>query len=210
MASAPKKIAIIIGSTRVNRVGPAIVDFVHKILKTSPASVEFSILDIATFNLPVFDETAMPAMVPAYAQHTKDHSKAWSAAIAKFDAYVWVVAEYNFGLPGATKNAIDYLYNEWIGKPALVISYGIQGGKTANAHLAGTLTGMKLRVAETKPQLTFKGEGMTEVMISANQGKIGPLTLEDWEKTAPEGLLKGFGELIELLDAPVSEPVKAA
>jgi NAD(P)H-dependent FMN reductase len=54
-----------------------------------------------------------------------------------FDGYVLVSPEYNNGMPGGVKNAIDYLYNEWIGKPALIITYGILGGLKSSEQLAG-------------------------------------------------------------------------
>lgn len=63
-------------------------------------------------NLSVFDEKVIPAMVPAYVQFAHKHSKVWSAEIAGYDEYVLVTTNYNGGLPGAIKNAIDYLYNE--------------------------------------------------------------------------------------------------
>jgi NAD(P)H-dependent FMN reductase len=209
--STPKKVAIIIGSTRVVRVGPAVVDLVKKILGTSKAAPapELSILDVADFKLPVFDERIMPAMVPAYGNFEHEHSKAWSAAIAPFDGYILVSPEYNYGIPSGVKNAIDFLYNEWIGKPVAIITYGIHGGKTSSNALKVTLEGMKLRVVETRPQLTFQGEGMEETMVAAGQGKLGPKTLKHWEETGPESILKAFDELVKLLEAPVSEPVKA-
>jgi hypothetical protein len=36
-------------------------------------------------------------VVPAYAQFEHEHSKAWSAEIAKHDGYVLVIPEYNYG-----------------------------------------------------------------------------------------------------------------
>lgn len=40
--------------------------------------------------------------------------------------------QYNWGYLAALKNAIDFLYHEWKGKPAVIISYGTRGsGKAA-------------------------------------------------------------------------------
>jgi NAD(P)H-dependent FMN reductase len=207
----PKKVALIIGSTRAIRAGPEVVSFVHKMLLTSPATPkpEISILDVASFNLPVFNEKIMPAMVPAHGNFEYEHSKKWSAAIAAFDGYIIVSPEYNFGLPGGVKNAVDYLYNEWIGKPVLIVTYGITGGKTSSESLQKTLAGMKLRVVETRPQLPYAGPGMGEMLAAAGTGKLGQNTLELWGKEGKEPLLKGFGELVELLETPVPEPAKS-
>ena len=207
----PKKVALIIGSTRAIRAGPDVVSFVHKILLTSTAShaPEISILDIASFNLPVFNEKILPAMVPAQGQFEYEHSKKWSAAMAPFDGYIFVSPEYNYGLPGGVKNAIDYLYNEWIVKPVLIVTYGIKGGSNISEQLEKTLTGMKLRVVETRPQLPYAGPGMADMFAATGTGKLGPNTLELWEKEGKEPLLKGFGELVELLETPVPEPAKS-
>jgi hypothetical protein len=91
-----KKIAIITGSTRAVRVGPQVAKFVTEVLEanlseTTNKAVKFSLfqVDIATFKLPVFDEAVIPATVPMFAQFEHEHSKAWSAEIAKYDGYVW-------------------------------------------------------------------------------------------------------------------------
>jgi NAD(P)H-dependent FMN reductase len=203
-STAPKKVAIIIGSTRPVRAGPTVVDFVQRIISTSPSfpKITLSTLDIATFNLPIFNEPLLPAMIPAMGQYTHAHSIAWSQAIAPFDGYIIVSPEYNFGVPASVKNAIDYVYNEWIGKPILIVTYGIQGAKQSSAQLETIFTGMKLRVAETKPQLAFRKE---EQMMPIGKGELGPLTIGDWEKDGSAPLLKGFEELIEKLEKPVEE-----
>ena len=206
----PKKVALIIGSTRAIRAGPEVVSFIHKILLASPITPapEISIIDVATFELPVFNEKVMPAMVPSKGQFEYEHSKKWSAAIAAFDAYIIVSPEYNYGIPSGVKNAIDYLYNEWIGKPMLIVTYGIFGGSVSSEALNKTLNGMKLRVVETRPQLSYAGPGMADMFAATGTGKIGPNTIELWEKESKEPLLKGFAELVELLETPVPEPAK--
>ncbi|MDT8296767.1 MAG: NADPH-dependent FMN reductase, partial [Spirochaetaceae bacterium] len=56
-------------------------------------------------------------------QHTKD----WSKSISEADGFVFITPEYNHGYSPALKNAVDYLYNEWKGKPALMVGYGSDG-----------------------------------------------------------------------------------
>jgi NAD(P)H-dependent FMN reductase len=207
----PKKVALIIASTRAIRAGPEVVSFIHSILlssSTTPAP-SISILDLATFNLPVFNELIAPAQVPAYGQFEHEHSKKWSAAIASFDGYIIVSPEYNFGVPGGVKNAIDYLYNEWIGKPIFIVTYGVKGGSISSESLNKTLSGMKLRVVETRPQLAYASPGKGEMLTASSTGKLGPKTLEIWGKESKDALLKGFGELVELLEVPASEPAKS-
>lgn len=91
-----KKIAVITGSTRAVRIGPQVAKFVTEILEAnlsneiSGKEVKFTLsqVDIAAFKLPVFDEAVVPAMVPMFAQFEQEHSKVWSAEIAKYDGYV--------------------------------------------------------------------------------------------------------------------------
>jgi NAD(P)H-dependent FMN reductase len=113
------KIAIILGSTRPGRNGEAVNQWVYEIaMKRSDA--DFELVDIKDFNLPLLDEPIPPSM----GQYTKEHTKIWSAKIDSFDAYVFVTAEYNHGIPGALKNSIDFLYREWNNKVAGFVSYG--------------------------------------------------------------------------------------
>lgn len=210
-STVPKKVALIIASTRAVRIGPTVVNFVHKVLLTSPSNPrpEISIIDIASFNLPVYNERVVPAMVPKHGQFEYEHSKSWSAAIKSFDGYIFVAPEYNCGVPGGLKNAIDYLFHEWTGKPVFLITYGVHGGNFSSDALKQTLSVvMKLRVVETRPMLKFAGPGREEAMMTA-MGQVGPKTMEEWEEAAKEPLLKGFGELVELLEAPLEPPAAA-
>jgi NAD(P)H-dependent FMN reductase len=210
---APKKIALILSSTRTVRIGPAVVSFLQKLFSTSTASPkpELSIVDVANFDLPVFNEKPLPQMVPAMAQFEHAHSKAWSEAIAPFDGYVFISPEYNFGVPGGVKNAIDYLYNEWIGKPIFIVTYGIQGAKHASESLKTILEGMKLRVVPTRPNLKFAGLPAMDEVYAAAAGSLGEKTLKEWEESeeVKKELLDGFGELVAKLEEPAAAPVNS-
>jgi len=210
---APKKIALIISSTRAIRIGPSVVSFIQSLLSSSTASPkpELSIVDIASFNLPVYNEKAIPQTVPAMAQFEHAHSKAWSAAIAPFDGYVFVSPEYNFGVPGGVKNAIDYLYNEWIGKPVFIVTYGIQGGTNASESLKTILEGMKLRVVATRPNLKFAGLPAMDEVFAAAAGALGEKTLKSWEESevVKKELLDGFAELVQKVEEPAVAPVNS-
>lgn len=115
--------AIILGSTRPGRNGEAVAEWVHGIAaKRTDAAYE--LVDIKDFNLPLLDEPVPPSM----GKYSKEHTKAWAARIASFDAFVFVTPEYNHGPSGALKNAIDFLYSEWNDKAAGFVSYGSAGG----------------------------------------------------------------------------------
>ncbi|KAF2446172.1 putative NAD(P)H-dependent FMN reductase LOT6 [Karstenula rhodostoma CBS 690.94] len=195
------KIALITGSTRTPRVGTDIAEWVLEVIKSRPEDkLQVEPLSIADFNLPIYDEPVMPAMVPAMKQFTKEHSKKWSEAIVSFQGYIFVIPEYNGSMSGATKNAIDYLYNEWPGKPVAVISYGTQGGERANKHLSESLElVMKMKVAPTKVQLAFAPGN--DVFAAINDGVLGDDTRKAWtEAGAKDQILKAFGEVKDILE----------
>lgn len=113
------RVAIILGSTRPGRNGEAVAKWVYDIA-TKRSDAEFEYVDIKDYNLPLLDEPISPSL----GQYSKNHTKAWAAKIDSFDAYVFVTAEYNHGIPGALKNAIDFLFKEWNNKVVGFVSYG--------------------------------------------------------------------------------------
>src|SRR5712672_482566 len=140
------KIAIILGSTRPNRNGEAVAKWVYEVAKKR-SDAEFELVDIKDFNLPLLDEPVPPIM----GQYSKPHTKAWAAKIGSFDAYVFVTPEYNHGISGALKNAIDFLYHEWVNKAAGFVKIGGAGGVRAVENLR--LVMGELQVADVKAQV---------------------------------------------------------
>ncbi|HEV7373156.1 MAG TPA: NAD(P)H-dependent oxidoreductase [Pyrinomonadaceae bacterium] len=140
------RIAIIIGSTRPGRNGEAVAQWVYEIAQKR-SDAEFELIDIKDFNLPLLDEPVPPSL----GQYTKEHTKAWSAKIDSFDAYVFVTPEYNHGTSGALKNAIDFLYKEWNNKAAGFVGYGSALGARAVEHLR--LVMGELQVADVRAQV---------------------------------------------------------
>jgi NAD(P)H-dependent FMN reductase len=139
-------IAIIIGSTRPGRNGEAVAKWVYEIAQRR-SDAEFELVDIKDFNLPLLDEPVPPIM----GQYSKPHTKAWAAKIGSFDAYVFVTPEYNHGISGALKNAIDFLYREWTNKAAGFVSYGSAGGARAVEQLRLVLA--EVEVATVRNQV---------------------------------------------------------
>ena len=139
-------VAIVLGSTRPGRVGDAVAQWVHGIAQRR-TDANYELLDIKDFNLPNLDEPIPPAL----GRYSQPHTKAWAAKIAQFDAFVFVTAEYNHGIPGALKNAIDFLYAEWTHKAAGFVSYGSAGGSRAVEQLR--LVMGNLLVADVRSQV---------------------------------------------------------
>jgi NAD(P)H-dependent FMN reductase len=204
-----KKIALIVGSTRPVRVGPSVATFIKTILSSSPQSpnvnMDLSTVEVAAFNLPIFDEAVLPAAVPAHAQFANQHSKDWSAEIAKYDGYVVLSAEYNYSIPGALKNAIDYLYHTWTNKPVFIITYGIFGGKYASGDLKRCLEVMRLDVCERRVLLEFPGRdeaqhNMSPSLMQAMGGVLSEEAQAYWEESKKGEVLEGWKELVGKLE----------
>src|SRR5690625_836198 len=121
------KLQVVICSTRPGRVGPVVADWFNSFAaKNSNFDVE--LVDLADFNLPIYDE----AKHPATGIYANEHTKAWSTSVASADAYVFVTPEYNYGPPPSLTNALNYVYKEWNYKPCGFVSYGgVSGGLRA-------------------------------------------------------------------------------
>ena len=123
------KIAVVLGTTRATRWGHKPAEWIKSKIDAD-GRMEADILDLADYDLPFFDEPASNRWMPS--QDPK--ALAWQADVAKYDGYVFIIAEYNHSISGALKNALDQAYVEWGRKPAAVVGYGGVGGARAVEH----------------------------------------------------------------------------
>ena len=129
----PPTIAVIVGSLRKASWSRKLA---LALIELGKPDLAMSIVDIG--ELSHYDEDA-EADVPA----------AWAAfrdAVRPADGVLFVTPEYNRGVPGVLKNAIDvgsrpYGKSVWSGKPAAIVSNspGVIGGFGANHHLRQSL-----------------------------------------------------------------------
>ena len=130
------KLHTIICSTRPGRIGPPIANWFHETAKAH-GGFDAELVDLASFNLPVFDEPRHPRL----GRYEHEHTKKWAASVAAADAFAFVTPEYNYFAAPALVNAIDYLRNEWHGKAATIVSYGgVSGGLRSAQSVKGLLT----------------------------------------------------------------------
>ncbi|WP_043683735.1 NADPH-dependent FMN reductase [Castellaniella defragrans] len=134
------KLQVIICSTRPGRVGPAVARWFHEFAR-SHGRFDAALVDLADFNLPLYDEPVHPRMQ----QYAHDHTKRWSASVAGADAYAFVTPEYNYSPPPALVNALDFVYKEWNYKPCGFVSYGgVSGGLRAAQAAKLQVTTLKM------------------------------------------------------------------
>src|SRR6476660_10077869 len=144
------KIAIIVGSTRPGRNGEAVAKWVYEVAKKR-SDAEFELVDIKDFNLPLLDEPVSPTL----GQYSKPHTKVWAAKIGSFDGYVFVTPEYNHGISGALKNAIDFLFSEWNNKTDGFVSYGGASGARAVEQLRLVLAEVQIATVRLQVLLSM-------------------------------------------------------
>jgi NAD(P)H-dependent FMN reductase len=140
--SALLELRIVVASTRPRRLGPVIADWLRNQTPRDIFAVE--IIDLADLNLPLLDEPEMPST----GVHHHEHTRRWKALVEAADAIVLVTPEYNAGYPAALKNAIDYLYAEWSGKPIAMCGYGFNGAASATTQLATVLQRVKATLVD--------------------------------------------------------------
>lgn len=134
------KLQIIIASTRPGRVGPAVAHWFEGFARTHGA-FDIELIDLADFNLPLYDEPLHPRL----GQYEHDHTRRWSKSVAAADAYIFVTPEYNYSPTPALVNALDYVYKEWNYKPCGFVSYGgVSGGLRAAQSVKLQVTTLKM------------------------------------------------------------------
>ncbi len=141
------KIGIILGSVREGRNGLAVS---HWTLEKSKAfsnenEVSYELVDLADYNLPFL------GVAPTSEQATAITK--WSEKIASFDGYIFITAEYNHGVAGAFKNALDFLKPEFKDKAVAFIGYGGLGAARSIENLRMIVA--ELGLASTQRNVNF-------------------------------------------------------
>lgn len=144
------KIAIIIGSTRPNRVADKPAQWLYEQAQQRP-DFDAELVDLRDYDLPFFEERASNAWVPTQSEE----GLRWQRKIAEFDGYIFLTPEYNHAPPGVLKNALDYAYVEWNRKPAAFFGYGSVGGARAVEQLR--LIVNELQMAPVRAALHLQG-----------------------------------------------------
>jgi NAD(P)H-dependent FMN reductase len=184
----------IIASTRPTRIGPAIASWFHDFAKAH-GKFDAQLIDLADFNLPVYDEPHHPMR----RQYTQEHTKKWSASVNAADAFVFVTPEYNYSPPPSLVNALDYLFWEWQYKPVGLVSYGGVSGGLRSAQA------VKLQLTALKMMPIPEGVALPNVYQQLHDGKFAANELNTQGATAMLNELVGWTDAL----APLRERVRA-
>jgi NAD(P)H-dependent FMN reductase len=184
----------IIASTRPGRVGPAIAQWFHE-FAASHGKFDAKLVDLAQFNLPLYDEPHHPMR----RQYEHEHTKKWAASVNAADALVFVIPEYNYSPPPSFSNALDYVFWEWQYKPVAFVSYGgVSGGLRA-------VQPARLHASTLKMMPIPEGVALPGVFTQLKDGKFTANDLNTQGATAT------LNELLKWADAlkPLREQVRA-
>jgi chromate reductase, NAD(P)H dehydrogenase (quinone) len=139
-------VAVLVGSLRANSLSGSIA---RALMARAPQSLHMFIVPIDS--LPLYNSDTDDNPPQAYVDFRR--------AIASASAVLFVTPEYNRGVPGALKNAIDigsrpYGQNAFDGKPAAIVSQspGSIGGALANHALRPTLMFLNMPTL-TQPEM---------------------------------------------------------
>jgi NAD(P)H-dependent FMN reductase len=181
------RVAVIIGSTRPARICPDIAQWSQQILdQDSP--LRYELIDLADVGLPFLDEPLKPAL----RDYQHEHTKAWSNLISGYQGFVFVFPQYNWGYPAPLKNALDFLYHEWHGKPAASVTYGTRGGGKGAAQIHQVFEGLHMRPLQTR----------LEVVIT--DGQVD----QDWQLTDLAATMRPYAGLLRRLDVEMIEALE--
>ncbi|MBU1174926.1 MAG: NAD(P)H-dependent oxidoreductase [Alphaproteobacteria bacterium] len=143
------RIGIIVGSVREGRFADAALTWFEPIARAR-TDLEFEVLDLKDYKLPMFDEAAPPGMGQPAANA---EGQRWRNKLAEMDGYVFVTAEYNRAPTGVLKNAIDWAYYEWNRKAAGFVGYGSAGGTRAIEQLRNIAAELQMATVRRAVQI---------------------------------------------------------
>jgi len=157
---------VIAGSLRRRRIAVQVAEWVAQIGREATGD-DYELVDLKDWPLPMDDEPG----VPHAGDYAFGHTLAWSRKIDAAPAFIFVTPQYNWGYPAALKNALDHLYREWAGKPAMIVAYGAHGGARCAEQLQQVCEGLHMLPIATRIGLKLSRE-----RIEANAGEIDPPT----------------------------------
>lgn len=121
-----KKLLVLTGSARPNTVSDALLPYFEQAVAAHEGTT-LEVVKVADLNLPFYNAPTPPS-AEGY-EATDANVKSWSEKVQAADAVMWLMPEYNHGITGIQKNAIDWLYAEWKDKPLGIVAYGFYEGK---------------------------------------------------------------------------------
>ena len=179
------ELGIVLASTRPNRVGAPVGRWFAERAKQH-GKFEIQVVDLKEIALPPMDEPNHPLK----RLYLNEHTKAWSRTVGALDALVFVIPEYNYGMPPALLNAFDYVSLEWHYKAAGFVSYGGVSGGTRSAQMCRlTASSLKMMPIPEQVHLPFVAK------LVDSSGNLDPGAAQD------ESAIRMLDELLRWTEA---------
>ena len=175
MAEAPLILGIL-GSTRQNRRGEKVANWFSGIAGERE-DIRYEPVDLRDWDLGFFNEPR----VPSQGDYENEGQKRWAEKVGGADGFVWITPEYNHGYPPPLKNAIDFLYAEWVRKPMAVVSYGGSAGGLRAAEqlrlvsIEVQMVPVRSAVSIPRAYSSFDDEGRLTVDTEYREGQAADL-----------------------------------
>ena len=178
------RVAVIIGSTRPSRICPGIAGWIRAVAQDG-SPLHYELVDLADVDLPFLDEPLMAAL----GRYEHEHTRAWSRTVSSFDGFIFVFPQYNWGYPAPLKNALDFLYAEWGGKPATLVTYGTRGGSRAAAQFRELLAGLDMQALDDQVLAVITRQDLDD----------------DWQLVDVDATLEPYRRTTRAIDAQMVE-----
>src|SRR6202046_3206855 len=143
MSTKLARVLVLVCTTRPGALGPAVGQWLTETLAPRAGELGAEIVpgSRADLDLPFLHQEENPRS--GIYRHA--HTLRWSAMVDAADGFIAVTPEYNYGMPAALKNALDYLGAEWAWKPIGFVSYGnTSAGTRSVQHAKQVVTTLRL------------------------------------------------------------------
>ncbi|USS88990.1 NADPH-dependent FMN reductase [Fructilactobacillus cliffordii] len=118
---------VILGSVREPSMGERLFQYLQRnqaeLEKASNVSLKF--LKVSDYQLDPYTEALPPMGTPDYPNGLADNAKRWVEDVSAGDGILLLTPEYDYSVPGALKNAFDYLGTGVSDTPIQTISYSM-------------------------------------------------------------------------------------
>ncbi|MEJ1202782.1 MULTISPECIES: NAD(P)H-dependent oxidoreductase [unclassified Streptomyces] len=142
------RLAVIIGSSREGRTGPAVARWFVEEARSS-AMFDIDVLDLAGVELPL-------SLTHGPGPGSAEVLGAVAGRLESADAFVVITPEYNHSFTAPMKNLIDWHRTEWQAKPVAFVSYGgLSGGLRAVEQLRQVFA--ELHATTIRDTVSFHG-----------------------------------------------------
>lgn len=153
------KCVLIVGSNHPSRLADVATSFVIA-GAAGRHDLQVDVLDLTVEGLQF--QAAPDASINTMGHGTALEADTWRRRIGRYDAFVAMVAEYNYGTAAVLKNAFDIAGSELHRKPIAIVGYGGLGSARAIEHLRRVAD--EVQMAPIRHQLNIAMESLLGVL----------------------------------------------